>query len=281
MAMNVFGWLSRYPPSFWFGRAVSDVRSKLAPMRSLNGQHCLVAAEPPLVEAAFDQIMADVDVPRAIETRLRPHFVSAYRSGNPGRIIEVLKAVFDGIEWGEGYFDAWRMRFISRGAFPHAWRRAKTLLVDAPPPPSDIGSASQYLRMDDMRKLLDHLGTMPAPAQSADLKDLLRATGATGAVIKAALPRYEYALIDFPARRQRQKCAMLAHTISMRAGALRDRHERMRPYKRLQSHPQRQQLRPTNSDCPVETAYGEKYMAGEIRGEPPFFPGDRTRLAFE
>ena len=116
-AMNVSGWLSRYSLSFWFGRAVSDVLSKLAPMRSIDGQHCLVSAEPPLIEAAFDQIMADVDVPRAIETRLRPHFVSAYRSGNPGRIIEALRAAFDGIKWGEGYFDAWRMRFISGAPF--------------------------------------------------------------------------------------------------------------------------------------------------------------------
>ena len=231
------------------------------------------ASDAGVVEEAFNQVMAGVDVPKKIAKRLRPKFVIARQSGDPKKERQVLEDALDGVEWGETYFKTWRTRFISDGVFPYMWlNHAKTLIEDAPKPPACIDEALQYLRVTDMRKLLVDLAVelpKPKPRKRIEFEYLLRSTGATDAIIKAALPAFEDMLIDYPAKREREKCNLLAHTLSMRAYALQKRDTRLR----LDA-----KAHPNCSECPVETAYAAKFIAGEISGEPPFFPGDRTSL---
>ena len=256
-------------------------RIETASTKRIDGQLCDGAAKTHFSEEAFDQIMADVDAPTEIIAVVRPYFAAAHRSCSPDREIAVLNEAFRARDWGEAWFDAWRGRFMAIGAFPLMWRvKARTLIDDMPSPPCDISSAFEYLTVDDIRKLLSGLGYMietQRPCRRAAMENLLQETDTTGAIIKAALPHYEAARVDRSETRQHQKCEILAHTISMRALALQDRHVRSQPHNRLLED-QEFQLRPKPGDCPVEIAFAAKFMAGEIDGVPPFFPGDRTRL---
>ena len=225
-----------------------------------------------VVEAAFDQIMADVDAPVEAIAKLRPQFIDAHRSGNPRKEREVVKSVLVGTVWGEAYFGRWRERFASERAYPYMWRsRGKALISDEPDPPATIHEAIKLLRVADMRKLLVATSTMPdkgRPKRRSEYTKILLATGNRSELVDAAMPAHLKACQKWSADREAAKCELLAHTITMRAYFLRDR-------RRLAGAPT---LRALYSDCPVETAYAAKFLAGEIAGDPPFFPGDRTAL---
>ena len=235
-----------------------------------------------IVEEAFDQIMAEVDAPPTAVHKLRPLFVEAHRSGDPRKEIEAVAAVLDGVEWGEHYFGAWRQQFERDGAFPYMWQREnRALSSETPPPPATFEEAVDYLRVADMRQLLNELGAMPErgrPRKRADFITMLSTIGEVAAIIEKAMPRYHDALDKRKANPERHKESLLAHTISMRAYRLRDH----RIEERLRRSGVRQQiLRPFESHCPVERKYAARFMAGEIKGHPPFFPGDRTSFIYE
>lgn len=225
-----------------------------------------------IVENAFDQIMADVDVPFEPRATLRPLFVDAHRSGDPRQERQVVQSVLSGIVWGEAYFRQWRERFRAEGAYPYMWRvHAKPLTSDGPRKPASIEEALEYLRVADLRYLLVALDAVPKkgrPKRRSEYVRLLAATGRTKDLVDAAVPAWDRARVKWRQDLETAKCALLAHTVTVRAYSLRNR-------ARL---PGASNLRPLRSDCPIETAYAAKYLAGEIRHDPPFFPGDRTSL---
>ena len=233
------------------------------------------ATPAPIVGDAFDQVMSDVDVPIEAKADLKPLFVDAHRSGDPQQERHAVGAVLGGTDWGEAYFGRWRERFRAGGVYPYMWRvHAKPLTSDGLREPETIAQGLEYLRVTDMQRLLVALNAVPAkgrPKRRSEYVPLLVATGNTRAVVDAAMPAYWKAREKWYEDREKAKCALLAHTISMRAYFLRDRARRGETSK----------LRPLRSDCPVETAHAEKWVAGEIRGDPPFFPGDRTRLVVD
>ena len=132
--MRVFDWLRRL-----FRPGLEGARLPTRPVvieEASNQEKTKVTAEVTLleeegvsrfatpadvVEEAFDQIMAEVDVPSAAVHKLRPLFVDAHRSGSREKKIEAVEAALDGIEWGERYFGAWRQQFKRDGAFPQLW----------------------------------------------------------------------------------------------------------------------------------------------------------------
>ncbi len=243
--------------------------------RPPTGTESAFATPTSVVEEAIDQILADIDMPDEAKSRLRSRFVNAHRSGDPRREVEGVETTLDGIEWGEMYFGEWKKRFEAMGEFPYMWRtRGKALVVGPPQPPSTIGDAVEYLRVADMRQILIELGAMPRkgrPKRRSEFIDLLSATGKTESVIDSAIPVYRDARTKWEEDREAAKCELLAHTLTMRAYALRDCRKRG-------ALPQPSNLRALKSDCPVETEYAARFMAGEIHGFPPFFPGDRTSL---
>ena len=223
--MDIFGWL--------FGRSApkrADLRTgaKVTVEARTVGSASVFATAGAIVGEAFDQVMAEVDAPAEAKRRLRPLFVEAHRSGDPRKEVEAIETVLNGVEWGEGYFGTLRARFEAEGAFPHIWEsRAKALRTDPPPPPSTIGEALRLLRVTDMRDLLVALAAMPdkgRPKKRAEFIDLLSATGATREIVEAAQPRHEAAIENYLASRAAAKSEILAHTLTMQAYALRDRH---------------------------------------------------------
>ena len=232
----------------------------------------LFATPVRIVEEAFDQIMSDVDVPVEPEAKLKPLFVAAHRSGDPRQELNVVKSVLTGVPWGEAYFRRWRERFQAAGAYPYMWRvHAKPLTTDGPRRPTTIDDALEYLRVADLRRLLVALNAVPEqsrPKRRSEFIPLLAATRRTKDLVDAAIPSYDRARNKWLADREAAKCALLAHTLTMRACSLRDHARRSGETS----------LRPVHSDCPVEAAYAAKFLAGEIHHDPPFFPGDRTSL---
>ena len=232
----------------------------------------LFATPVRIVEKAFDQIMLEVDVSVEAKAKLRPLFVAAHRSGDPRQERNVVKSVLMGVSWGEAYFRRWRERFQVEGCYPYMWRvHAKPLTSDGPRRPATIEDALGYLRVTDLRRLLVALNAVPEtsrPKRRSEFVPLLAATGRTKDLVDAAIPSYDKAREKWLGDREKAKCTLLAHTVTMRAHSLRDR-------ARLSDDAS---LRPVRSDCPVETAYAAKFLAGEIRTRPPFFPGDRTSL---
>ncbi len=231
-----------------------------------------------VVEEAIGQILADIDMPDDAKGRIRSRFVKAHRSGDPRREVEGVEAALDGIEWGEVYFGEWKQRFEAKGEFPYMWRtHGKALVIDPPRPPSTIGNAVGYLRVADMRQILIELDAMPRkrrPKKRSEFIDLLSATGKTESVVDSAIPAYRDARTKWEEDREAAKCELLAHTLTMRAYALRD-------CRKSGALSKPSSLRALKSDCPVETDYAARFMAGKIHGVPPFFPGDRTSLIAE
>ena len=293
--MRVFDWLRRL-----FRPGLEGARFPARPVvieEASNQEKTKVTAEVTLleeeggsgfatpadvVEEAFDQIMAEMDVLPAAANKLRPLFAEAHRSGDPRKEIEAVEAALDGLEWGERYFGAWRQQFERDGAFPYMWQRENgALSSETPPPPATLEEAVDYLRVADMRQLLTELGAMPErgrPRKRAEFITMLSTIGEVAAIIEKAMPRYHDALDKRKANRERHKENLLAHTISMRAYSLRDQ----QTAQRLHSSGTRSQiLRPFESHCPVEREYAARFMAGEIKGHPPFFPGDRTSFICE
>ena len=242
------------------------------------GSESTFATPASVVEEAFDQIMTEVDVPEDARVRLKPLFVEAHRSADPRREVEAIKAVLDGVKWGDLYFGAWRERFEADGAYPYMWKtRGKALISDPPRPPSTIEDAVGYLRVVDMRRLLIDLGAMPGkdrPKRRSEFIALLSVTGKAEEIIDAAAPGFRDACDKWEKDRNGAKCELLAHTLTIHTSALRDRRKRERL-------PDAVRLRAFKSDCPVETEYAARFLAGEIGGIPPFFPGDRTSLVAE
>ena len=212
-------------------------------------------------------------MPAEAKSRLKPLFIDAHRSGNPQREQKAVKSVLAGYaDWGEEYFGRWRDRFRAEGAYPYMWRvHAQPLTSDGPRRPTDIGDALAHLRVTDMRRLLVALNAVPEnghPKRRSEYLPLLAATGRTEDLVDAAMPAYRKARDKWRSNRETAKCALLAHTVTMRAYSLRNRG----------GLPGASTLRPLRSDCPVETAYAARLLAGEIGGDPPLFPGDRTSL---
>ncbi len=243
-----------------------------------TGTESAFATPLSVVEEAINQILADIDMPNDAKGRLRSCFVKAHRSGDPRREVKGIKAALDGVEWGEVYFRDWKMRFEAKGEFPYMWRtHGKGLVVDPPQPPSTIEDAVEYLRVADMRQILIELDAMPRkgrPKKRSEFIDLLLASGKTESVVDSAIPAYRDARAKWEEDRDAAKCALLAHTLTMRAFALRD-------FRKREGLTRTNKLRTLKSDCPAETEYASRFMAGEIRGVPPFFPGDRTLLIAE
>ena len=264
--------LSRLSPSCRHGRG-QDPRPRSDRFDSMTDSPFATPAR--IVGDAFDQVMSDVDAPIEAKADLKPLFVDAHQSGDPQQERHVVGAVLGGTNWGEAYFGRWRERFRSGGVYPYMWRvHAKPLTSDGLREPATIAQGLEYLRVTDMQRLLVALNAVPAkgrPKRRSEYVPLLVATGNTRAVLDAAMPAYRKAREKWRGDREKAKCALLAHTITMRAYSLRDRARRANASK----------LRPLRSDCPVETAHAEKWVAGEIRGDPPFFPGDRTTLVVD
>lgn len=236
--------------------------------------------QPWLIEQAFGQVMAEVDAPAAAKQRLLPFYIEAHRSGDPRREVEAVEMAFEDIEWGEEYFGTWRRRFEADGAFPYMWEKHEALCSDAASPPAAIEEALSYLRVPDMRKLLIDIGGMPdkgRPRRRVQFVEALSSTGATAEIVKAAMPRYQDAVREHGIRRERAKGELLAHTIAMRVGSLRNWHN----LQRLSRGSRAWSRRPFESHCPVERDYAARHMAGELDGLPPFFPGDRTSFIYE
>ena len=238
-----------------------------------------------VIDQAFWQIMNDVDAPDDAKARLFPMFIEAHDSGDPRREVVSVETAFAGFQWGEKYFELWRVRF-KRGTWPHLWQNSSTLCIDPPPPPATIREALRdnypwrYLTVKDMRKLLHELGAMPAkgegrPTKRVHFVELLTKTGNTDAIIAAATSGYYEALRRHRSERERDKARILAHTLAMRMYALRDWQEAQ-----SSRHPRRV-VKVLKSDCPVERKYAAKFLAGELEGLPPFFPGDRTNLIYD
>ena len=145
------------------------------------------------------------------------------------------------------------------------------LSSETPPPPATFEEAVDYLRVADMRQLLTELGAMPErgrPRKRAEFIAMLSTIGEVAAIIEKAMPRYHGALDKRKTNRERHKESLLAHTISMRTYSLRDQQNDQR----LRSSGIRSQiLRPFESHCPVEREYAARFMAGKIKGHPPFF----------
>lgn len=236
------------------------------------------ATPPSVVEEAIDQILVAIDIPGDAKGRLKSRFVNAHRSGDPRREVEVIETALDGVEWGEVYYGEWKSRFEAKGEFPYMWRTdGKALIVDSPQSPSTIEDALKYLRVADMRQILIELDAMPGrgrPKKRSEFIALLSTTGKTESIVDSAIPAYRDALTKWEADRETAKCALLAHTLTMRAFALRDIQKR----KGLTCI---SRLRTLKSDCPVETEFAARFMTGEIHGVPPFFPGDRTSVIAE
>lgn len=74
---------------------------------------------------------------------------------------------------------------------------------------------------------------------------------------------------------QQRIARILVHTITMRAYSLRDEQER------IENRMQQRFAEKTDDVCEVEAEICRQYDAGELKGLPPFFPGDRTSLVDE
>ena len=228
-----------------------------------------------IVETAFDQITIDAGVPAGAKAKLKPLFADAHRSGDPRQERNVVMSVLVGVSWGAAYFQRWRERFQTEGAFPYMWRaHAKPLASDGPLKPATIEDALGYLPVADLRRLLVALDALPEkgrPRRRSEFVSLLTATGRTEDLVGVAMPAYDRAHEKWLADLETAKCALLAHTVTMRACTL----------SRRAGLSGTSSLRPQRSDCPVETAYAARFLAGEIRHDPPFFPGDRTTLILD
>lgn len=255
-----------------------QVGVEVVAQRHPTGTDSSFATSASVVEEAIDQILADIDMPENAKVRLKSLFVKAHRSGSPRREIEAVELALDGAEWGEKYFGEWKMRFEAKGEFPYMWRtHGKALVVDSPQPPSTIEDAVGYLRVTDMRQILIELDAMPAkgrPKKRSEFIDLLSTIRKTKLVVESAIPAYRDARTKWQEDREAAKRALLAHTLTMRAYTLRDCRKR-------ENLTRTSRLRALKSDCPVETEYAVRFMAGKNHELPPFFPGDRTSLIEE
>ncbi len=118
-----------------------------------------------------------------------------------------------------------------------------------------------------MRRLLVDFGAMPGrdrPKRRSEFITLLSATGKADEIMDAAVPAFRDACRRWEKDRNGAKCELLAHTLTMRTYALRDRRKR-------EHLPNAVRLRAFKSDCPVETEYAARFLVAEIGGVPPFF----------
>lgn len=229
-----------------------------------------------VAERAFDEIMADIDMPRSARRRAKQAYLAARKSGSPRSERDALFDALSESDWGDRYFAKWRREFSKGGAFPYMWQKHPDLCFEAPSPPSSAEEAIALLKVEDMRTLavgLEVTPTVKRPRRRKEFVSLMSDGVRESELVRAAGPRHEERLARHAESREVAKCEILAHTIAAKASSM-ERSVRTRSMAKWKP-------RLLEPGCPVEAAYARRFRFGDPSRMPPFFPGDRNTMIWE
>jgi len=244
------------------------------------------ATPEPIVREAFDQITAEMELPTPLRDAFRDAFARGDKAGDTRAQEQLVIGNLLGSDWRWPTFDLWAKRFGDQRQWPYMWHSIDNLLDLGPDIPEGIEESVAVLKVAEMKEMLRDRGALPKPTprKREEVVALVRQHYADADLLAIARQRaIEQYRSPTAEEIEIAKCKLLTHTITMRAYALRDSHDRDRLARN--GFPESADVVALTSDDPVEDAIVAQFNQGKLRGLPPFFPGDRmcliSRSAFE
>ncbi len=220
--------------------------------------------EEEAIKKAFNQVMIGVVVSDEVKGKLLDSFLS-------GQEDEIDYLANSGWEWSD--FDAWHQMFSEKKEWPYMWQHYPQLSEEPPKQPENMNAALTFLTVSDMKKIIkDHaIKPRPGPKKRADFEKAIEFSLSFEDIQLYVSRIVDSRCLTYEIKREKAKCKLLVHTISMTISKCRN-------FAQYQDMNISLNLEAWDAGCPVEREYAKKFNRGDLKGLPPFFPGDRTSI---
>lgn len=269
VGMSLFSWLTSLGKE---PKAAGFRRTPPPPLRAENTWlRCTHDFCDDFIADGFDEVMVTVEMDPRTAKKLKEAIIANYDEPSRVQRLAAFKVVH-GVSWAWPALAEWYDYFAKKGTFPLSWQ--DWLKAREQPAEVTFKDICVYIRKDDLRVFLESNGVeLPDKLKKADMVHLGERLGMESLRPLFTSDKWFEVVVQRQHQPEFETLALLIDTIWRRTALLRNGRWCHRITGRENISPQNH--RALSSD-PVEDEFCTQWQAGELRGFPPFFPGDHS-----
>lgn len=221
---------------------------------------------------AFDTYMANITMPARVLAKFREDY-TYFNHHKPEDCEKCAIYYLSDVDFTWPDFDSWREYFRKIDAWPVMWFRLRDFK-----PPTEQHEILSLFSVKMLRNALSGYVKTTSKSRKPELMQLMSEYYTVDQITDMVHERFPDAFEDDSGPDKEDIIKLLSHTLSMSICSLRDKHMHLRQLRRSNNDRSNFVYRLPKAYCPIEIMCREKRMKGEIKGYPPFFPGDRNSL---
>lgn len=256
-----------------------DTPLEVATKTGSDNDEVSFATPEPIVRIAFNSVMSSVDASDDTKAKLYKDYLREHTNGNPRGMDEVIVKRLKGSGWRWLWFDQWESRFSESNTWPAMWfEYSETYSKPGgkPDQPRSFSEALGLFSSKALKKWLKENGIKgSSQLKRKQLEEFITKQILWSTFLPAALDAHQTAYKYYEDKRDKLRCQLLSHTITMMAYRLR-RQKECRGISAIAGYFWTVIPDPDNNPFSVEAA--EKFNSGQSDALPPCFPGDRSYI---
>lgn len=265
--MAIFSWISKLSPR------VFSPKPSFAPAQENTWLKCTHDYATDFISDAFDEVISTVEMDTGTCDKLKKAIIENF-DNYPRELRQATFIAVHGSAWSWPALEEWNNYFEKRGVFPWSWK--EWVAARNNPPEVTFQDVCNYIRKEELKNVLN-ANRIDIP-QKIKKSDMVQRGTCLG--IEALRPHLSPdKWVEVVVRRQHlyedESLYLLVMTIWRRAALLRNHRN---DFKQNQNQPTGPQNHEVRSDDPAAQELCELWQRGELRGFPPFFPGDNSVL---